>query len=80
MANAHRKRNFLVKIKVNGERLIGDRDLKEEVVGAFKTIVLEEGGWRPGVDALPFEVLDDAKARKLEAFFQKTRCWRCCWS
>ena len=40
-------------------------------MGAFKTLVLEGEGWRLGVDALPFEVLDDAEARKLERVFSK---------
>ena len=40
-------------------------------MGAFKTLVLEGEGWRLGVDALPFEVLDDAEARKLETVFSK---------
>ena len=44
MVNAHRRKNFIVKVKVNGEWLTGDRELKEGVVGHFKSFFSEEGG------------------------------------
>ena len=44
MVNAHRRKNFIVKVKVNGEWLTGDRELKEGVVGPFKSFFSEEGG------------------------------------
>ncbi|RVX08790.1 hypothetical protein CK203_011046 [Vitis vinifera] len=45
------------------------REIKEGVVGAFKTLLSKEGDWRPSIDAMPFEILDDQEARKLEEIF-----------
>ena len=42
MANAHKRSNFLAKIKMHGKWLTGDRELKEGVVGAFKTLLFED--------------------------------------
>ncbi|RVX04318.1 hypothetical protein CK203_018429 [Vitis vinifera] len=47
------------------------RELKEGVVGAFKTLLFEEGGWRPGVEGLSFEVLEELEARRLEGVFSE---------
>ena len=43
MANAHKRSNFLAKIKMHGKWLTGDRELKEGVLGAFKTLLFEDG-------------------------------------
>lgn len=45
--------------------------MKEGVVGAFKTLLFEEGGWRPGVEGLSFEVLEELEARRLEGVFSE---------
>lgn len=39
------------------------------MVGAFKTLLSKEGDWRPSIDAMSFEILDDQEARKLEEIF-----------
>ena len=44
MTNAHRRKNFIAKIKVNGEWLTGDREMRKGVMGAFKSLFSEEGG------------------------------------
>ena len=36
MANSHRRRNCLSKIKINGTRLTEEQEIKGGVVGAFK--------------------------------------------
>ena len=71
MDNAHRKRNFLTKIKENGVWLIEarEREIKEGVAKAFKTF--EEGDWRLGIDAISFEVLDDQRVWEARQDFHK---------
>ena len=34
------------------------------MVGAFKTLLSKEGDWRPSIDAMSFEILDDQEASK----------------
>ena len=41
MANAHSRRNWLSKLKVNGCWHIEDNDLKDSVVGVFHNLFLE---------------------------------------
>lgn len=41
------------------------------VVNAFKTLLSKKGDWRPGVDALSFEVLEGLEASKLEGVFSE---------
>ena len=44
MANAHSRRNWLSKMKVNGCWFIDENDLKTSVVRAFHNLYVEEGG------------------------------------
>ncbi|RVW69712.1 hypothetical protein CK203_060611 [Vitis vinifera] len=69
MANTHRRKNFIVKIKVNGEWIIGDRELREGVVGGFKSLFFEEEGWRPSIEGLSFETLEEEEVTSLEGIF-----------
>ena len=50
------------------------------MTGAFKTLLSKERDWRPGIEAMSFEVLLDQEARKLKEFFWGKRCLLCCWS
>ena len=47
----------------------GGERLKNSVVGAFNNLYKEEGGWRPGVEGLPFIRLDSSEAEGLEIPF-----------
>ena len=69
MTNTHRRKNFIVKIKVNGEWIIGDRELREGVVGGFKSLFFEEEGWRPSIEGLSFETLEEEEVTSLEGIF-----------
>ena len=69
MANAHSRRNWLSRLKVDDCWHTEELDLKNSVVGAFKNLYTEEGGWRPGVEGLPFMRLDSYEAEGLEIPF-----------
>ena len=62
MANAHSRRNWLSRLKVDDCWHMEELDLKNSVVGAFNNLYTEEGGWRPGVEGLPFMRLDNCGA------------------
>ena len=66
MANAHSRRNWLSKLKVNGCWHSKDNNLKNSVVGAFQKLYSEEEGWRPCIDGLSFMGLVNSEAEGLE--------------
>ena len=44
MANAHRRRNCLNNICINGRKLVKEEDIKEGLVNAFKNLLSPPGG------------------------------------
>ncbi|RVW54973.1 hypothetical protein CK203_096318 [Vitis vinifera] len=71
MANAHRRRNFLEKLKVNGVLLVGKSGIKEGVAGAFQLMLSEMGEWRPSIEGLVFNSLSLADSAALEFPFSE---------
>ena len=71
MANAHSRKNWLSKVKVNGCWHSEENDLKNSVVGAFQKLYSEEEGWRPSIDELSFMGLDSSEAEGLENPFSE---------
>ena len=69
MANVHSRRNWLSKLKVDDRWHTEEIDVKNSVVGVFKKLYTEEGGWRPGVEGLPFMRLASIEAEWLEVPF-----------
>ena len=69
MANAHSRRNWLSKLKVNGCLHSEENNLRNSVVGAFQELYQEEEGWRPSVDGISFMRLDISEAEGLEIPF-----------
>lgn len=58
MVNAHSRRNFSAKIKINGTWLLEEKDIKEGVVQAFQALLTNSGDWRPCLNGLLFEGLE----------------------
>ena len=54
MANSHRRKNCLSKIKVNGTWLTKEHEIKGGVVGAFKNLLTDPGEWHPSMERLDF--------------------------
>ena len=71
MANAHSRRNWLSKLKVNGCWHTEKNDLKDSAVGPFHNLYSEEGGWHPYIDGLTFMGLDSSEAERLDLPFSK---------
>ena len=57
MANAHLRKNALVKIKINGDWLFGKQEIRERVANAFKSLLNESMEWRANIEGLPFMAL-----------------------
>ncbi|RVW55854.1 putative mitochondrial protein [Vitis vinifera] len=71
MANAHSRRNWLSRLKVDDCWHTEELELKNSVVGAFNNLYTEEGGWRPGIEGLPFLRLNNCEAEGLEIPFSE---------
>ena len=49
-----RRRHFLVKLRVNGELLVGEDNIKEGVANSFQRVLTKAGEWRSSIDELIF--------------------------
>ena len=71
MANSHRRRNCLSKIKVDGVWLTEEQEIKRGVVRAFKDQLTDPGGWHPSMEGLDFNRIGDEDAAGLEEVFSE---------
>ena len=71
MANAHRKRNMLSRVKINGFWLTEENEVRDGVVNEFKLLLAAEGEWRPSLSGMSFERLEAMEATRLEEPFSK---------
>ncbi|KAJ9705360.1 hypothetical protein PVL29_003414 [Vitis rotundifolia] len=69
IANSHRRRNCLSKIKINGTWLTEEQEIKRGVVGAFKNLLSNPGDWHPTMEGLDFNRIDVEEAARLEKVF-----------
>ena len=75
MANAHRRRNCLGKISINGKTLEKEAEIKVEMVDAFKNILSAPLEWRPSLPDLSFNEIGIEDASKLEEVFSEEEIW-----
>ncbi|RVW78519.1 putative mitochondrial protein [Vitis vinifera] len=71
MANSHRRRNCLSKIKIDGVWLTEEQEIKGGVVGAFKDLLTDPGGWHPSMEGLDFNRIGDEEAARLDEVFSE---------
>ena len=71
MANAHRRRNQMTRVKVNGRWFTEEREIKEEVCRVFQGLLADPGDWKPGIDGLNFERLEEVDVEGLEKPFSE---------
>ena len=75
MANAHRRRNCLGKISINGKMLEKEAEIKVEMVDAFKNLLSAPSEWRPSLPDLSFNEIGIEDASKLEEVFSEEEIW-----
>ena len=73
MTNAHRRRNCLQNIYINGRRLDKEVEIKEGLVDAFQNLLLASSGWHPTLPGISFNEIGYAEATNLEEAFQRGR-------
>ncbi|KAJ9675647.1 hypothetical protein PVL29_024530 [Vitis rotundifolia] len=69
MTNAHRRRNNVDKIKINGAWLTEENGIREGIANAFRLLLSNPGDWCPSVSELQFETLESLDASALEIPF-----------
>ncbi|RVW29085.1 LINE-1 reverse transcriptase-like [Vitis vinifera] len=82
MANAHRRRNQMNRVKVNRRWYNEEREIKEEVCRVYQGLLAGGWWWKPRIDALMFERLEEEDVEGLEEPFMETEVFRalsgCC--
>ena len=68
MANPHRKRNNINRIRIGGDWLNGTEEVRTCIVNAFN-VLSDLGDWRASPKGLNFSRLNDTKAIRLEVSF-----------
>ena len=68
MANAHRRRNCLKKIKIN-RNWYEDETVNRGIVEAFQGLCSNLGGWPPIMSGLSFNQIGEETAAGLEEIF-----------
>ena len=75
MANAHRRRNCLNSICINGRKLDKEEDIKVGLVDAFQNLLSDPGGWRPTLPELNLNRIGSEEAASLEENFSENEIW-----
>ena len=73
MANSHRRRNAINKVRINGSWLTEDIAIQNGIVDEFKGQLSEPGGWRPAFPNISLEELGTENAGSLEVRFLRRK-------
>ena len=69
MASAHRRNNSLDRIKINGEWLSEEQEIREGIANAFHNLLSEDMRWKADIGRLQFDQISQQEAENLERFF-----------
>ena len=82
MANAHRRRKQLNRIKVHERCFTEESEIKEEVGRNFQELLTDPGDWKPSIEGLNFERLEEREVERLEQPFSEEKVFEalkgCC--
>ena len=71
MASAHRRNNYLERIKINGEWLLEEQEIKEGIASAFQSLLSEDMGWKADIGGLQLDQISQQEAETLERPFSE---------
>ncbi|RVW81753.1 putative ribonuclease H protein [Vitis vinifera] len=69
MASAHRRNNSFERIKINGEWLLEEQEIREGIANAFHNLLSEDMGWKVDIGRLQFDQISQQEAKNLERSF-----------
>ncbi|KAJ9682487.1 hypothetical protein PVL29_018413 [Vitis rotundifolia] len=76
MANVHRRRSSMARVKINGVWLTNENEMREGVVNEFKLLLSATGGWRSSISGLSFARLETIERARLEEPFSKQEVFK----
>ena len=74
-ANAHRRRNFINSISINGRKLEKEEEIRDGLVAAFQNLLSAPGGWSPSLPDLALNEIGSEEADRLEESFSEEEIW-----
>ena len=69
MTNSHKKSNTIERIRIGGEWLEGDGEVRTGIVSAFKVLLSDPGSWRASPEGMDLFRLEVSTASKLKEPF-----------
>ena len=75
-ANAHRRRNFVNSICINGRKLVKEAEIKDGLVAAFQNLFSDPGGWSPSLADMAINEIGSEEADRLEESFSEEEIWK----
>ncbi|RVX01714.1 Cytochrome c oxidase assembly protein COX11, mitochondrial [Vitis vinifera] len=72
MASAHRRNNALDRVKVNGEWLSEEQEVREGIVNTFQQMLSEDMEWKADIGRLQIDHISQQEAENLEVPFTET--------
>ncbi|KAK9268085.1 hypothetical protein L1049_010524 [Liquidambar formosana] len=76
MANAHYRRNFIGKLKVDGVVVDREEDIFTAIVEFYSGLLKEQEDWRPLMDGMLFYVISEEDVTALERGWGELKFWR----
>ena len=73
--NAHRRRNYITSISINGRKLDKEAEIKDGLVAAFQNLFLNQGGWSPSLHDVEINEVEQEEAARLEESFSEEEIW-----
>ena len=74
-ANAHRRRNYIKSISINGRKLEKEVEIKDGLVAAFQNLFSAPGGWSPSLPDVEIIEIGQEEAARLEESFSEEEIW-----
>ena len=71
MANSHRRRNNIFKLKINGVWNNEKEEFRQGIMNAYKTLLSDPEEWRASPDGLDFSRLAKSDTAKMEVPFSE---------
>jgi hypothetical protein len=75
VANANRRKNYIESLVVNGSPTSDTTIISDHIVGYYESLFAEPMGWRPRLDNLEFDRLNEEEASNLEEPFEENEVW-----
>ena len=73
--NAHRRRNFVNGININGRKLEKEAEIRDGLVAAFQNLFSATGGWSPPFPDMAFNEIGSEEADRLDERFSEEEIW-----